>query len=210
MDESAGEYRTGLNETAIAFLAELFSSRIRAMLLAFLVSRPDRGFSLTELSRALDSPISSLQHECYKLERMGILKGRREGASRRYRLVHDARSEPLIHLVEMTLEQPAELRDALGNLASLDGALLVGDLTGPEETPLQLILIGEIHLEHVQAVQERLAAMLSVPRDRLDVAFFRHEEWEGYRAAGHPHVERLRDRPVRVIHGAADGLLPRP
>jgi len=208
MDESVGEYRIGVNEAAIAFLTELFSSRVRALLLAFLVSRPDQGFSLTELSRALASPISSLQHECYKLERMGILRGRREGASRRYRLVWDARSEPVIRFVETTLGQPARLRDALGDLASLDGALLVGDLTAPGETPLQLILIGEIHLEHVQTAQERVASGLSIPRDNLDVAFFRHEEWEGYRATGHPHVERLRDRPVLPILGAADSLLP--
>lgn len=197
-----------MNEAAIAFLTELFSSRVRALLLAFLVSRSDQGFSLTELSRALDSPISSLQHECYKLERMGILRGRREGASRRYRLVRDARSEPVIHLVEVTLGQPARLRDALADLAALDGALLVGDLTAPGETPLQLILIGEIQLEHVQTAQERVASVLSIPRDSLDVAFFRHEEWEGYRAAGHPHVERLRDRPVLSILGATADLLP--
>jgi len=197
-----------LNEAAIAFLTELFSSRVRALLLTFLVSRPDQGFSLTELSRALDSPISSLQHECYKLERMGILQGRREGVSRRYRVVRDARSEPVIHLVETVLGQPSRLRDALGDLTALDGALFVGDPTMPGDTLFQLILIGEIHLEQVQTAQERVAYVLSIPRDRLDVAFFRREEWEGYRAASHPHVERLRDRPVLAILGAAEGLLP--
>lgn len=199
---------SGSKEAATAFLTELFSSRVRALLLVFLVSRHNRGFSLTELSRALDVPISSLQHECYKLERMGLLQGRRESASRRYRLVRDARSEPIIHLVESTLGLPVRLRDALDDLASLDGALLVGDLASSSASP-RLILIGELDLEHVPLTQDRVAAVLAIPRDRLDIAFFRYEEWRGYRATGHPHVERLRDQPVLPILGAADGLLPR-
>lgn len=195
------------------FLTELFSSRVRALLLAFLVPRRDQGFSLTELSRALESPISSLQHECYKLERLELLQGRREGASRRYRLVRNARSEPVIHLVETILGHPAglalRLREALGDLPSLDGALLVGDPAAQPPAPLQLILIGELGLEHVEAAQERAAAMLAIPPDRLDVAFFRHQEWQGYRATGHPRVERLRDHPVLLILGTADALLHR-
>ena len=199
---------SGSKETAIAFLTELFSSRVRALLLAFLVSRHGQGYSLTELSRELDVPISSLQHECYKLERLGLLQGRKEGASRRYRLVRDARSDPVIHLVETTLGQSIRLVDALDDLASLDGALLVGDLASSSASP-QLILIGELDLEQVQIAQERVAAVLAVPRDQLDIAFFRHEEWQAYRATGHPHVERLRDQPVLQIVGSADGLLPR-
>lgn len=213
MEGAAVGDRTGAKEAAIVFLTELFSSRVRALLLAFLVARHDQGFSLTELSRALESPISSLQHECYKLERLGLLQGRREGASRRYRLVRDARSEPVIHLVETMLGlpagRPARIREALGDLASLDGALLVGDPAAQPPATLQLILIGELGLEHVQVAQERVAAVLAMPLDRLDVAFFRHEEWQGYRARGHPRVERLRDQPVLLILGTADGLLQR-
>ena len=66
------------------FLSELFASRVRAAVLGHVVPRPQRGFSLTELSRLLGLPISSLQHECYKLERIGILISHRAGASRRY------------------------------------------------------------------------------------------------------------------------------
>ncbi len=207
MERSPVDHTTGSKDAAIAFLTELFSSRIRALLLTFMVPRHDRGFSLTELSRALDCPISSLQHECYKLERLGLLQGRREGASRRYRLVRGVQSDPVIHLVETTMGQPVRLQETLGDLVALEGALLVGDLADSASTPLQLILIGELGLEHVQIAQERVASVLAIPVDRLDVAFFRHEEWQGYRATGHPRVERLRDHPVTLILGAADGLL---
>src|SRR5215213_9148897 len=67
-------------------LEELFSSRVRAAVLCQILPRPHLGFSLTEFSRVLGLPISSLQHECYKLERLGVLAGRREGNARRYRV----------------------------------------------------------------------------------------------------------------------------
>ena len=41
-------------------LAELFSSRVRAVVLALLLSRPHLRFSLTDLSRRLGLPVSSL------------------------------------------------------------------------------------------------------------------------------------------------------
>ncbi|CAA9582929.1 MAG: hypothetical protein AVDCRST_MAG87-3590, partial [uncultured Thermomicrobiales bacterium] len=98
---------------AVDLLAELFSSRIRAALLAFLVPRLDRRFSLTELSRELGAPISSLQHECYKLERLGVLIGRREGGSRRYRIaIERPAADALVHLVVTTIGIDHALREA--------------------------------------------------------------------------------------------------
>ena len=66
-------------------LAELFSSRVRAVVLALLLSRPHLRFSLTDLSRRSGMPVSSLQHECYKLTRMGVLRDERVGNTRQYR-----------------------------------------------------------------------------------------------------------------------------
>ena len=65
-------------------LAELFSSKVRAAVLGHLLPRPRQAFGLTDLSRALGLPVSSLQHECYKLERVGVLAAARDGSVRRY------------------------------------------------------------------------------------------------------------------------------
>ncbi|HWV24063.1 MAG TPA: winged helix-turn-helix domain-containing protein, partial [Thermomicrobiales bacterium] len=101
-------------------LAELLSSRVRAAVLGFLVARGDERFSLTELARALDLSISSVQHECYKLERLRVLKGRREGASRRYRLDWETPIvEPLTDLVVAVLGREHLLGHALVDIAGL-------------------------------------------------------------------------------------------
>src|SRR4029078_7373956 len=67
-------------------LSELFSSKVRAAVLGHVLPRPQVALSLTEFSRLLDLPLSPLQQECYKRERIGIIKARREGNSRRYRV----------------------------------------------------------------------------------------------------------------------------
>jgi DNA-binding IclR family transcriptional regulator len=66
-------------------LVELFSSRVRAAVLALVLPRPHLGFSLTDLSRRLGLPVSSVQHECYKLTRLGLLRDERVGNARLYR-----------------------------------------------------------------------------------------------------------------------------
>jgi DNA-binding IclR family transcriptional regulator len=66
-------------------LAELFSSRVRSAVLTLVLPRPHLGFSLTDLSRRLGLPVSSLQHECYKLTRLGLLRDERVGNARLYR-----------------------------------------------------------------------------------------------------------------------------
>ena len=178
-------------------LAELLSSRVRAAVLAFLVARDGARFSLTELARQLDLSISSVQHECYKLERLGALKGRREGASRRYWLDRDtAYVRELIDLVIAVVGRERLLSLALADFAGLHGALLATASSTPS-----LILIGELGLEELAAAQERAAAILDVSVTAVELAFFRPAEWREHRAHDHPVVARLRDSEVTVLTG---------
>ena len=124
-------------------LGELFSSRIRASVLAYLVAREEARFSLTELSRALGLSVSSIQHECYKLERLGVLKGRREGASRRYWLDREVDFVPvLMWLVITVIGQTQVLSLALHGIEGLEGAVLTRDGDKPTIT-----LIGNLGLQ---------------------------------------------------------------
>jgi len=180
-------------------LTELFSSRVRAAVLGCLLLRPHLRFSLTELSRRLDLPISSLQHECYKLERMGMLIGRREGSSRRYR--PDPRCPvlaPLTRLVGAAIGPAATLRGALEGLEGLELAYVAGtDVTAatPTSLPLLLVLVGEIPLEALDAALNRSLAALGLEPGQLDLAFYRPDDWHARIAAGHPLVRKLLSGP---------------
>lgn len=184
-------------------LTHLFSSRTRALLLAFLVPRLDKRFSLTELSRALDAPVSSLQHECYKLERLGFLIGHREGASRRYQVdAEPGFNKALVRLVVSALGLERCLNAAFSGTVELQAALIAGSLPPSVDVPLHLVLIGDLALEQVQSTLELIARLIGMPPDRIELAFFQPADWNVHRERGHPLVERLRRLPILVAFGA--------
>lgn len=176
--------RTGGDVSEI--LAELFSSKVRAAVLGHVLPRAHLGFSLTELSRHLDLPISSLQHECYKLERIGVIKGKREGNSRRYR-VNAACTvlRELTALVVKGIGQDQALRAALEDITGLAAAFIARNLPLDPQSeseivslgPIPLVLIGEVSLEAIDATQARVASVLGLPVNRIESVFYLPNDW---------------------------------
>src|SRR5680860_632382 len=166
------------------FLSELFASKLRAAVLSHIVPRPHRGYSLTELSRGLIMPISSLQHECYKLERIGILTSTREGSSRRY-LVNvgfPARRE-LTALVVRAIGQQQALQATMEEVRGLTSAFIAAELPLSDlsevdpSTAIPLVLVGEVPLEEIDALQGRVATLLGLPPNRVEAVFYLPEDW---------------------------------
>ncbi len=187
---------------ALTLLGEVLSSRVRATLLAWVVPRMETRFSLTELSRELGSPVSSLQHECYKLERLGVLKGRREGASRRYQVQLDHHlSRPLVSLVIATLGLDTVLADAIAGCGQVDVSVVAGPEPGSGSDRLVLAVIGDVDLEGLDQAQRRVSLVLGVDPDRLELAYFQHDDWDRDGGAAHPMVRRLARRPIQPIAG---------
>jgi hypothetical protein len=185
----------------LSTLAGLLSSQVRADVLAYSLTHPDVSFSLTEIARVLDLAISSVQHECYKLQAMGIYRDRRDGASRRYTLqVDDLVVRALRDLVVATLGTPAAVERALRDLPGISAATVLGAIPA-REGGTALVLIGDLSLETVELAQRRVAWLLDSPEDAIEIAFFRPADWLARRDAGHPLVRRLLDLPVRVAFG---------
>jgi hypothetical protein len=168
-------------------LVELFSSKVRAAVLGQMLTRPHLGYSLTDLSHTLDLPISSLQHECYKLERIGVLRARRDGNARRYRVDQTCTVwRELTSLVVAGLGQEVALRAALEGVPGLDAAFIArvlplstgdNDQQGAGIGPIPLVLIGEVPLEEIDAAQERVASILSIPASKIEAVFYRPTDW---------------------------------
>lgn len=184
-------------------LSELLSSKVRAAVLGFMVAREESRFSLTELSRALGLSISSVQHECYKLERLGVLKGRREGASRRYWLDRETSFVPvLMWLVLSVLGQEQVLRFALTDIEGLEGAIMT---VSPRPS---VTLIGEVGLEAFATVQERVGKIVEVDPADVDVSFYGSTTWQEHLASGEAVVDRIRTANPTVLFGDEKALLP--
>ncbi|CAN5706963.1 hypothetical protein BH23CHL3_BH23CHL3_09650 [soil metagenome] len=189
----------------LADLAALLSSQVRARVLAHVVTHPDSRWSLTELGRTLELAVSSVQHECYKLESLRVLRSQREGSSRRYALQSESLVvEALTRLVVATVGVPLSVEMALSDLPGLDAATLLGAIPA-RVGGTALVLIGDLSLETVEQAQHRVAWLLDAADDAIEIAFFRPEEWLQRRDAGHPLVRRLLDLPVHVAFGEVRG-----
>lgn len=187
----SGRANTVVHPAGLETLGELFSSRIRASVLAYLVAREEARFSLTELSRALDLSVSSVQHECYKLERLGVLKGRREGASRRYWLDRDRPFVPvLMWLVITVVGQNQVLGYALQDVEGLHGAAISYDGSTPT-----LTLVGTLSLDQLAIAQQRSEKILDLPTSSLNVAFYDPATWIADRDA----TVRTMDSPQVLV-----------
>jgi hypothetical protein len=163
-------------------LSELFSSKIRAAVLEQMLPRPHVGYSLTDLSRLLSLPISSLQHECYKLERIGVLKARRDGNSRRYRVDPACPVlKELTALIVVAIGPVEALQATMENVAGLDAAFLAAAVPLSNEAqatgPIPLVLIGEISLEEIDAAQDRVTKLLGLAPGKIEAVFYRSGDW---------------------------------
>ncbi len=182
-------------------LAELFSSKVRAAVLAHLLPRPHLGFSLTDLSHLLGLPVSSLQHECYKLVRIGALKDARDGAARRYR---PNPAFPLLAaltgLVLRDLDLETGLRAAAEGIAALELAFVARPAGAA--APATLVVVGLLEVEALDDLLARVTTVLVAhggPPPEL--AFFPPAEWHGRVGAGNALVRSLLAAPRLAIAG---------
>jgi DNA-binding transcriptional ArsR family regulator len=174
-------------------LAELFSSRVRAAVLALVLPRPHLRFSLTDLSRRLGLPVSSLQHECYKLTRLGLLHDERVGNARLYR--PDPKwplLEPLTALTVRAMPIEEALRGAVEGVPGIEVAWVCGDLDSPA-IPVYVVVVGGLGMEEIDGVFDRCRVVL-VPVagvSRVELAYFRPTDWRERLTANDPFATSL-------------------
>jgi hypothetical protein len=174
-------------------LAELFSSRVRAAVLALVLPRPHLRFSLTDLSRRLGLPVSSLQHECYKLTRLGLLRDERVGNARLYCPNPDwPLLEPLTALTVRAMPIEEALRGAAEGVPGINGAWVSGDLTSPSGS-LYVVVVGRLGVEELDGLFDRcrVALVPVVGASRIELAFFRPADWDARANRGDPFTTAL-------------------
>lgn len=159
-------------------LAELFSSKVRAAVLGVFLSRPHCWFSLTELSRRLGLPVSSLQHECYKLARLGLLRDQRSGNVRRY--APDPAFpllRPLTALVLAAVPLARTLPAAAEGVPGIEQGWLTSAPEARHARPF-LVVIGSLSVEALDALFERArAATAAAGTGEIELAYYPSTEW---------------------------------
>ena len=161
-------------------LAELFSSRVRAAGAALLLSRPHLQFSLTDLSRRLGLPVSSLQHECYKLTRMGVLRDERVGNTRLYRPNLAWPSARAAHGTDGACFASASGPRRRAGRCSRSGTGLAVRRRFAAAEPVFLLLVGELSIEVIDGIfaRSRVALDPIEGAERVELAYFRPRDWQ--------------------------------
>jgi DNA-binding transcriptional ArsR family regulator len=178
-------------------LAELFSSRVRAAVLALLLPRPHLSFSLTDLSRRLGLPVSSLQHECYKLTRLGLLHDERVGNARLYRPNPGwPLLEPLTALTVRAIPLEVALQGAVEEVPGIEGAWIAGDLETPS-APVYIVVIGNLEVEAIDGVFDRCRTALApiAGMRRVELACFGTLDWRTRLTSGDQFAATLLASP---------------
>jgi AraC-like DNA-binding protein len=84
-------------------LMPIFRSQHQASLLAWLLLHPQQEYTLTDLARRLDVPLTTLQREAQRLVQAGLLRDRTVGRARLLQANTDNRAAaPLTQLLELT------------------------------------------------------------------------------------------------------------
>ncbi len=182
-------------------LAELFSSKVRAAVLGMLLPRPHCWFSLTELSRSLGLPVSSLQHECYKLARVGLLHDQRTGNVRRY-APDPAFSllKPLTALVLAAVPLAESLPAAAEGMPAIEQGWLTSEPKARNARPF-LVVIGNLSIEDLDALFERArAATAAVGTGDIELAYYPSTEWARRLASHDPFVTSLQTDVAVNMH----------
>ena len=174
-------------------LAELFSSRVGAAVLTLVLPRPHLRFSLTDLSRRLGLPVSSLPHECYKLTRIGLLHNERVGNARLYRPNPSwPLLEPLTALTVRAMPLAEALQAGVEGVAGIEASWVSGDLDSSSD-PVYVVNIGSLDVEAIDGVFDRSRVALApvTGMSRIELAYFPPADWRARTTSSDPFALSL-------------------
>lgn len=175
----------------------IFRSDAQAALLTELFVRADRPLSLTALSKQSGIPLSSLQREVNVLERSGIVRSERVGATR---LVTPNRDSPYFHELSALLMKAfgplTLLSSKLRRVDNIDHAFIFGSWArrylGEADRPpadIDVLVVGDVDTDAVYAIASEAEPELGLEVNPVVVT---PAEWHERRGL----VRRIRNGPL--------------
>jgi DNA-binding transcriptional ArsR family regulator len=152
-------------------LAPIFRSQHQAQLLATLLLRPDREYTITELAQLVGVPLSTIHREVERLVRAGILRDRLVGRARLLSANTDSRlARPLTELLAVTYGPLAVVGEEFGSVDHVDLVLIYGSWAaryrghpGPPPLDIDVLLVGAPARSAVYDAAEHARERLGIP-----------------------------------------------
>jgi predicted nucleotidyltransferase len=166
-------------------LATLFSSRVRAKILADLFLFPGIERNAWELSLLLKETYSAVWRELNRLEDLGILVSEPKGNSKAYRVNQTSPIEPELRSIVLKTEGLGGLlQKKLGEIGNIHKAFIFGSVASGKadsHSDVDLMVIGNVELERFSSLIAESEKDLNRP---INYVIFTKKEWEEKLAKG--------------------------
>ena len=147
----------------------IFRSQHQAVLLAWLFLHPEDEYTLTDLAKRLDVPLTTLQREAQRLVGAGILKDRNLGRARLLRAnLSNRAAVPLTQLLEVTFGPETVIGEEF-DLADAEQVLIYGSwadryhgTTGPPPNDVDVLVVGSLERADVYDAADRAQLRLGM------------------------------------------------
>lgn len=183
-------------------LATLFSSHVRAKVLAAFFLSPGEVYNAWELAQRLEENYSAVWKELGRLEKAGILSSERGSHSKGYQVNQACPiASELRSIVLKTEGAGAVIKQKLQEMGRVEKAFIYGSYASGEAdtgSDLDLMIIGEVNLDQLAPVISELEKELDRP---INYIIYSHEEWDEKQVVKDPFWERVTKAPKILLIG---------
>lgn len=185
--------------TSSPALLPLLRSQTQAELLALLYLNPSRSYTLTEAARLIGATVKTVHVEADRLVGLGWLADTRQGRNRLLHATDSVLTGPLTALLEVTYGPRPILTDVLAGQPGVDEAYLYGSWaarhageTGPLPNDVDVLVIGDVDVDVLDALAERASGRLHRP---VQMRRVRPAVWAQSKPTD-PFLVNVRSRPL--------------
>jgi DNA-binding transcriptional ArsR family regulator len=187
--------------SAAPALLPVFRSQLQADILAALLLNPGREYTVTDLARRFDVPLSTVHGEIRRLTEAGLLSRRNVGRSALVRANSSNRLvEPLAELLFLSWGPQQVVAEEFSNLNEAERVLIFGSWAarylqrkGPPPHDLDVLVVGRPTREAVYDAADRAQQRLGMPVNPVI------RTGDAWRQAVDPLVQQIQSGPFVTV-----------
>ena len=189
------------------FLERIFSSRVRIQLLSHFLMNQETREHIRALASRIDAQYSAVWKELNNLESAGLLRSESIGGRKIFSLNPNASIiSELRSILLKTVAVGDYVRQSIGDIKGVKAAFIFGSYAKGEmdaDSDLDLMLIGEIDVEKISPVIDKLESQLQ--RD-VNYILFTENEWDSRLEREDSFVVNVQDEQKIMLIGSQDDL----
>jgi DNA-binding transcriptional ArsR family regulator len=187
--------------SAAPALLPVFRSQLQADILAALLLNPEREYSVTDLARRFDAPLSTVHGEIKRLTEAGLLRRRNVGRSALVQANPGNRLVgPLAELLFLSWGPPQVVAEDFAELDGAERVLIFGSWAarylqqhGPPPHDLDVLVVGRPAREAVYDAADRAQQRLGMPVNPVI------RTGDAWREAADPLVQQIQSGPFVIV-----------